>query len=133
MNYFAKNENRSLIYVLLVLAIVYFPFVDKAFTIDDPIYIKAAEHILVDPLDFYGGEDNWTGNLIPHHALNKNPPLLPFLIAGVASVFGFDEVAFHSIFFLFVALSAIGIYQLGRQFNTNPLITTILAAFTPVF
>ena len=133
MKYLVKNENRSLIYILLVLAIVYFPFVDKAFTIDDTIHMKAAEHILVDPLDFYGGEDNWYGTEVQHYLINKNPPLVAYLIAGVASVFGFNEVALHSFFFLFVALSAIGIYQLGRQFNTNPLLTTVLAAFTPVF
>lgn len=133
MKYWANLEHKSLIYVLLVLAVVYFPFSDKAFTVDDTMFIKAAEVILVNPLDFYGGDVNWNGFESPHYSINKNPPLVAYLIAGVASVFGFNEVALHSFFFLSIALSAIGIFQLGRQFKTNPLLTTVLATFTPVF
>ena len=127
------QEHKALIYVLLVLAIVYFSFVGKAFTIDDTLFLKAAEQILITPLDFYGGEVNWYGIPDQHHVINKNPPLVSYLIAAVASVFGFSEIALHSFFFLPLALSAIGIYLLGREFDTNPLLTTVLAIFTPVF
>jgi 4-amino-4-deoxy-L-arabinose transferase-like glycosyltransferase len=128
-----KNDYISLIFVLLILAVVYFPFADKAFNIDDTLFLKAAEQILVDPLDFYAGEVNWYGRPSPQYIINKNPPLVSYLIAGVASVFGFSEFALHSFFFLVLAFSAIGIYILGRQFGCKPLQTTILATFTPVF
>ena len=127
------REHRRLIYVLLILAAAYFPFANKAFNVDDTLFLKAAEQILVSPFDFYGGEVNWYGIPDSHYEINKNPPFVSYLIAAVASVFGFSEVALHSFFFLFLALSAIGIYVLGRQFNTNPALTTILAVFTPVF
>jgi len=127
------REHRRLIYLLLILAVAYFPFANKAFNVDDTLFLKAAEQILVTPLDFYGGEVNWYGIPAPHHTINKNPPFVSYLIAAVASVFGFSEVVLHSFFFLPLALSAIGIYLLGRQFNTDPLLTTILATFTPVF
>lgn len=125
--------HRPLIYILLTLAIVYFPFADKAFNVDDTLFLKAAEQILVAPFDFYGGELNWYGSPESQHTVIKNPPLVSYLIAIVSSVFGFSEVVLHSFFFLPLALSAIGIYQLGRQYDTNPVFTTILAIFTPVF
>ena len=128
-----EKEHRSLVYVLLILALVYFPFADKAFNVDDTLFLKAAEQILVNPLDFYGGEVNWYGSPSTQFIINKNPPLVSYLIAAVASVFGFNEFALHTFFFLALALSTIGIYILGRQFGCNPLMTTILATFTPVF
>ena len=133
INSLLKGEHKSLIFVLLILAVIYFPFANKAFTVDDTLFLKAAEQILVKPLDFYGGEVNWYGVPAPQYLINKNPPLVSYLIAGVASVFGFNEFPLHTFFFLFLALSAIGIHLLGRQFNANPFLTTILATLTPVF
>lgn len=127
------QEYRPLLFVLLALALVYFPFVNKAFTVDDTLFLKAAEQIMEMPLDFYGGEVNWYWTTDKLHVINKNPPLVPYLIAGVASVFGFNEIALHTFFFLPLALSAAGIYLLGRYFRTSPLFTAAIAIFTPVF
>ena len=129
----ANNEYRPLVFLLLLLALVYFPFADKAFTVDDTLFVKAAEQILVDPLDFYGGEVNWYGKPSTQYIINKNPPLVSYLIAGVASVAGFGEFTLHSFFFLILVLSTTGIYLLAREFGCKPLQTTILATFTPVF
>lgn len=128
-----KREHKHLIFIILILAVAYFPFVNKAINVDDTMFLKAAEQILVTPLDFFGGEVNWDGFPVPHFAENKNPPFISYLIAAVGSVFGFSEIALHSFFFLPLALSAIGIYLLGRQFDANPLFTAILAIFTPAF
>lgn len=128
-----KNEYRSLVYILLVLTLIYFPFADKAFTVDDTLFLKAAEQILVDPLDFYGGEANWFGEPSTQYIVNENPPLVSYLSAAVASVFGFNEFALHTFFFLVLVLSTIGIYRLGRQFGCNPVSTTLIAILTPVF
>jgi len=128
-----ETEHKKLLTVLLVLAAVYFPFADKAFHLDDTLFLKAAEQILENPLDFYGGDVNWYGFNAPHYTTNKNPPLVSYLIAAVSSVFGFNEVPLHIFFFLPVAFSAIGIYLLGRQFSTDPLMATMLATLTPVF
>ena len=35
---------------LLLAALVLVPFADKAFTIDDPVFLTQAQHALVDPL-----------------------------------------------------------------------------------
>jgi len=127
------QKYRPLLFILIALALVYFPFVNKAFTVDDTLFLKAADQIMETPLDFYGGEVNWYWITDKLHAINKNPPLVSYLIAGVASVFGFNEIALHTFFFLPLALSAIGIYLLGLQFRTNPVFTTAIAIFTPVF
>ena len=59
MNYLVRRGNRSLLYVLLILAIVYFPFAGKAFTVDDTLFIKAAQQILINPLDFLYAQYHW--------------------------------------------------------------------------
>ena len=58
---------------------------------------------------------------------------MAYLIALPASLYGFDEVALHSFFFLVGALAAFGLYFLGRQFGISPLLTSALTVSTPAF
>lgn len=86
-----------LILVAVTLACL-LPFVGKAFNIDDPMYLWAAEHILAHPLDFYGFAGNWDGVLRPAPEIIKNPPVASYYIALAASVGGFGERALHLAF-----------------------------------
>ncbi len=43
----------ALAFVLLV------PFINKAYTIDDPLFLRAAQQIEKHPADFYGFRINW--------------------------------------------------------------------------
>ena len=64
INSLLKGEHKSLIFVLLILAVIYFPFANKAFTVDDTLFLKAAEQILVKPLDF--SVERLTGTVFQH-------------------------------------------------------------------
>jgi hypothetical protein len=69
-----KLTNKALIHVAIVI-IVLVPFANKAFHIDDTLFIAAAKHIQANPTDFYGFNINWYGSEMPMAEVAKNPPL----------------------------------------------------------
>lgn len=64
----------TLLATLTILLLV--PFANKAFHIDDPMYLWAAKHILKSPPDFYNFNVNWYGIEEPMSSVMKNPPLI---------------------------------------------------------
>ncbi|HZM02853.1 MAG TPA: hypothetical protein VFC44_07500, partial [Candidatus Saccharimonadales bacterium] len=76
------------------------PFVDKAFHIDDPLFIWTARHIHAEPFNFYDFQVNWDSWLKPMAAVTQNPPLASYYMALAASVLGWSEVALHAAFLL---------------------------------
>ena len=71
-------------------------FADKAFSIDDPLFIWLAHHIADHPLDFYGFTVNWFGELKPMFDESQNPPLAGYYLAAVGELFGWSERALHA-------------------------------------
>lgn len=94
--------------LLLALACL-LPFLNKPFTIDDPLFLQEAQHILVSPLhpmqtEICWNEDNWCG------ALSKTAPnnvLISYVWAPLVAASA-PEWAFHAcqILFLFAAILA---------------------------
>lgn len=108
------------------------PFIGKAFHIDDPMYLWAAQHITEDPLRFYDFTVNWYGSFAPMYELNKNPPLVSFYLAAVGMLLGWSEVALHLGMLLPALALALGIHALARQLCTRPLLAALTAWTTPV-
>ncbi len=55
-----RNANlRAAAPAMLLSAVLLLPFIGKPFTIDDPLFLHAAEHVLVDPLHPGGFEQVW--------------------------------------------------------------------------
>ena len=50
------------------------PFIDKAFHIDDPLFLWTARQIQNRPLDFYRFNVNWYWSEMPMASVTKNPP-----------------------------------------------------------
>ena len=69
----------SLVLAMPVLCLI--PFLDKAFHIDDPMYIWAAHQIQKNPADFYGFYVHWNGESVFMAKENRNPPGVSYLIA----------------------------------------------------
>ncbi|MBI4240992.1 MAG: glycosyltransferase family 39 protein [Candidatus Rokubacteria bacterium] len=109
------------------------PFADKAFHIDDPLFLWAARHILSDPVDFYGFGVNWYGTDMAMSTVFKNPPLTSYSIALVASLVGWSEVALHLAFLVPAAAAAVGTYVLARRCCSHPLAAALVGLFTPAF
>src|SRR5947209_19117400 len=76
------------------------PFTNKAFHIDDTLFIYAARQIQEDPINFYGFLVNWYGAERGMWWTMQNPPLASYYIAVASSLFGESEPALHLAFLL---------------------------------
>ncbi|MFP6581312.1 MAG: glycosyltransferase family 39 protein [Candidatus Hydrogenedentota bacterium] len=117
----------------LLPVVLLLPFINKAYHIDDTVYLLIAEQILAHPLDFYGFEMNWTGRSEWVYAFNQNPPGLSYYLAVVALIFGWSEPVMHVAMLLPASLAALGIYRLAECLCGRPLLATGIAVLTPGF
>ncbi|MGD0786061.1 MAG: glycosyltransferase family 39 protein [Sedimentisphaerales bacterium] len=121
------------IVVAVITLVCLAPFVNKAFHIDDPLFIWTAKHIQTNPSDFYGFSVNWYGVAGSMAETAQNPPLACYYIALVASLFGFSEVALHIAFIVPAVAAALGTYYLARRFCSRPVLAAMAAVLTPAF
>jgi 4-amino-4-deoxy-L-arabinose transferase-like glycosyltransferase len=119
--------------LLILTACILIPFLDKAFHIDDPLFIWTAQHITRNPFDFYGFEINWYGSAAPISTIAKNPPLFSYYLAGWGSVFGWSEVSLHLAGLIPSLLVAWGTFELARLWRAVPAFAALAAICTPVF
>lgn len=109
------------------------PFLNKAFHMDDPLFLWAAKHIQNNPADFYGFSVNWSGQEKPMYRVMKNPPLTSYYIAAAATLFGFSEMALHTAFLLPAVATILGTYYLARYLTAKPALAAVLTLLTPAF
>jgi 4-amino-4-deoxy-L-arabinose transferase-like glycosyltransferase/tetratricopeptide (TPR) repeat protein len=119
-------------FVLLTLACL-MPFLDKAFHIDDTLFLRAAQQIQNHPADFYGFSMNWFGTTQPMIENFDNPPLACYYIALVAAAFGWSETVLHLSFLLPAAMVILGILSLAKYHCSRPAVAAIIALTMPVF
>ena len=116
----------------IAVAACLLPFTGKAFHIDDPMYLWAAEQIASDPLDFYGFDVNWHGFIEPNYVANKNPPLIGFFLAAVSVVFGWSERGLH-LGMLLPMLALLGaLHGIARRLTASPLAAAVALLALPV-
>lgn len=121
--------------VLVVLAVVatLIPFVNKAFHIDDPLFIWMAQQISRFPGDPYGFNVTWYWTAEPISSVMQNPPLSSYFAAVAGTNLGWSEPAMHSAFLLPAVGAILGTFFLARRFTDSPLAAALLTLFTPVF
>lgn len=124
---------RHLLWLGLATFALSLPFLNKAFHIDDPMFLWTAEQITISPADFYGFDVNWYGVIEPMHAVNKNPPLVGYYLAAAAAIGGWSEVSLHLAMSIPAIALVIGMAVLARRFTPNPAIAAAVALVTPVF
>src|SRR5262249_30876957 len=108
-------------------------FLNKAFHIDDTLFIRAAQQIQKHPLDFYGFNINWFGYTSTMVEAFENPPLTSYFIAIAASIVGSSEPALHFVFLLPARAAAWGTYSLAQRYCRRPLLAGLVAVLGPVF
>jgi len=128
---FSKRMSAGLLLLACVLCLA--PFADKAFHIDDPLFVWAARHIQSHPLDFYGFTVNWDGFEKPMSEVTKNPPLASYYLALAASLFGWTERALHLAFLLPAAAAVLGTWVLAMDLCDRPFVAALACLATPVF
>ncbi len=119
--------------VIASVAILLLPFSDKAFHMDDTLFMWVARQVVQSPLDFFGFSGNWGGVEEEARRFIKNPPLVSYYIALAGTVFGWSEKAVHVAMTVPAALAATGAWLLARRLTSSPLAATLAGVLTPVF
>ena len=122
--------------VLIVIAAVVAPLLllsDRAFNIDEPLFLWLAEQIQRDPVDFFGFEVNWYGTEQPMVAVTRNPPLVGYAISAASALGGGGERLLHLVFLVPAVAAAVATWVLARRFCSAGWPAALLTVATPVF
>jgi hypothetical protein len=122
----------SLWAILVLAAACLIPFLNKAFCIDDPLFLWTARQIQQTPTDFYGYPVNWYGTAQPISTVMKNPPLWSYGLA-VVGLAGSTEVWFHACSALAALAVLAGTWNLATLLKADPARSGLLTLATPVF
>ncbi|MFP6582797.1 MAG: glycosyltransferase family 39 protein, partial [Candidatus Hydrogenedentota bacterium] len=109
------------------------PFLDKAFHIDDTVYLRVAQQIQHHPFDFFGFDMNRGTQSVPVSLFNKNPPLFSYFLVPFGMLFGWNEWAMHGAQLIPTAFAAVGILRLAERMCATPLLASLIAVLTPAF
>lgn len=109
------------------------PFLNKAFHVDDPLFLWMAHQIVKHPLDPYGFNVNWSSFAQPMSVVMQNPPLCSYYTAAIAAFFGWSELVLHLAFLFWAIISVLGTFAVARRFCREPLLVALFTLFTPVF
>jgi 4-amino-4-deoxy-L-arabinose transferase-like glycosyltransferase len=120
-------------WLMVIVLVCLVPFINKAFFIDDTLFLRAAEQIQKHPLDFYGFTINWFDRTLPMTDSTENPPLASYYIAAVASLAGWSERVLHLAFLLPALAAAWGTYSLAKNHCRRPFLAALIAVLTPAF
>lgn len=129
----AIGQREQMIILLLINFLSLIFFINKPVHVDDSLFLWASEHILKNPIDFYGFDVNWYGSSLPMWEVMQNPPLLSYVLAIPGLIFGFNEAALHTAVYIVVLFSSLGLYKLARLFCESPMLAALISSLTPVF
>src|SRR5262245_44528998 len=127
-----KDKGWLLLLAALTVAVL-LPFLNKAYAIDDPLFLWMAQQILRHPLDPYGGTVFWASVAQPMWVAMQNPPLCSYYIAGIAFFAGLGEVVQHLAFLAPAIAAILGTAALAKRWCRQPIMAGLLTLFTPVF
>jgi len=127
------DDKRSKLLLGGLTLVALLPFLNKAYDIDDPLFLWMAQQIVRHPLDPYGGTVHWSSLAQPMWVAMQNPPLCPYYIAAIGSFAGLGEVAMHIAFLLPAIAAVLGTFALAKRLCGSPVTAALLTLFTPVF
>ncbi len=128
--YFTARPHLTL---TLAVAGLLGPFIDKPFHIDDPLFVRVAQHIWAQPLDPFGFSMNWYGVPCPMWDATENPPVACYFLALVGGALGWSEVTLHLAFLLPALAVVFGTHRLAKRFCRRPLVAALATAVMPAF
>jgi hypothetical protein len=104
---------------IVLASLLLLPFLNKPFTIDDPLFLRAAEHALVDPLHPADFEQVWNAGdrlLLSQFWLGGTLPA--YLLVPVA-LFGAREWIAHLYQWLWLCAFLLGTVSVARRFGCD--------------
>jgi 4-amino-4-deoxy-L-arabinose transferase-like glycosyltransferase len=128
-----NSTTRDAFFAVIAVIAALAPFLNKAFHIDDPLFLWIAQQVSQHPADPYGFSVNWYGSAMPMFSVMQNPPLNAYYMALAASFFGWSELAMHGAFLFPAVVAVLGTFFLAQRLSGSPLLGALLMLFTPVF
>ena len=108
--------------------------IGKAFQMDDGFHLEAARHIANDPLHPMSGMIRWDNDEPEPMYKANQPPLLFYMIAGLSTLFGFNEIVMHLLIAVFSLLALYWFYKACGLLNVKcPLLLLALFGLCPAF
>jgi 4-amino-4-deoxy-L-arabinose transferase-like glycosyltransferase len=127
------TARRTLVALVGATVLCLLLFIDKAFHVDDVLFLHVAEQITRSAGDFYGFEINWRDTVEPIHGFTMNPPLTGYYLAAAGFLFGRSEIALHLAFLLPAVLLVLGGAKLARACGASAGWTGAMMLATPAF
>lgn len=127
------RPRHAFVVIVLLTAVLLLPFINKAYHMDDTVFLKMARQIVAHPLDPYGFSINWYGQKQPMFVVMDNPPLASYYIAAVASCFGWSEPILHTAFFPFALAVVLGTAFLAHRAGAPPVLAALACLCSPLF
>ncbi len=121
------------VWVVVLVAGCLAPFANRAFYIDDPLFLWTARQIRVAPAHFYDFKLNWSGLEMHMTDVMCNPPVMAFFLAAASSLVGWSEFSLHVACLLPAIAAGLGALQLAKSFCSRPLLAVWLLVLTPGF
>lgn len=126
-------ERSPLLLLAIATAVALLPFVNKAFTMDDPLFVWSGQWIADHPLDPYGFALNWYGRTQPMREVMQNPPLTSYALALASVITGWNEATLHIVFALFAFAAIAATWSLARRMTERPLLAALVTLAMPFF
>jgi 4-amino-4-deoxy-L-arabinose transferase-like glycosyltransferase len=126
------TRKRVVVLALACMACL-LPFINKAFHIDDPLFIWSAKQIQAHPFDPFGFEVIWGPKPEPMYKESKNPPLACYYMALAGTLLGWSEPALHLVFLLPAVAVIWGTFRLAQHFCSRPALAALVTLAAPVF
>ena len=108
-------------------------FMDKAFHIDDPLFLWLAESIIHNPDEPYNRLINWNGNTQYLFDFFSNPPGMSYYLAFIIHFIGDGEKLLHLAMWPFTFLAMVSVNLLAGKFIKNSLLASLFLWSSPIF
>jgi 4-amino-4-deoxy-L-arabinose transferase-like glycosyltransferase len=128
-----NSATRDAFFAIIAVIAALAPFLNKAFHMDDPLFLWMAHQVSQHPADPYGFSMNWYVSAKPMFSIMQNPPLNAYYMALAASVLGWSELAMHCAFLVPAVAAVLGTFFLAQRLSGSALLGALLTLFTPVF
>jgi 4-amino-4-deoxy-L-arabinose transferase-like glycosyltransferase len=139
-NHSAEPTLRGAAWSVIIALLASVPFLNKAFHIDDVLYLAVAEQILETPFDPYGMTRGKTilwdaidGKPDTLFQIDFNPPLWKYILAGGIAVMGREEWKLHLLSSIAVVAGSLGIYLASCCFTRRPTWCVAMIILSPFF
>ncbi len=126
-------SRRSMAVAFLLPVVLLLPFLNRAYNIDDPMFVWMAQHVVEAPLDFFGSYVDRGNERVPMYEWNQNPPGYSYYLAPFGVLGGWREAALHFGAALFAGFAALGVYLLAHRLCPWPMLAMALTVLTPGF